>query len=115
MAKAVRKLTQTLRQFRDAADFPRIGLGMDLASTDHFLLRASQMVSQGMQRQEIADALKAPLEVKHNPANGRYYFCGRRVAVVACIDPDGTAVFITVLWASDRLWDLNPRPEREAA
>lgn len=115
MAKTRRKLAATLRTLPDAESWPEIGLGMDLFSTDHFLERVALMLRQGMTREDIADALRNPIEVKSNPDRERLYYCGRRVAVVVGVHGPDVFDFVTVLWASERLWEQNPRPEKEAA
>lgn len=115
MAKTRRKLAQTLRNLPDAEAWPRIGVGMDLLSTDHFRERVALMLHQGMTREDIADALSNPIEVKTRPDSERLFYCGRRVAVVVGVHGPDVIDFVTVLWASERLWELNPRPEKEAA
>lgn len=115
MGKAIRQLANDLRHLPDAETWPEIGLGVDINSTSHFLARADLMERQGMRREEIAEALSAPIEVKFSAWSSRFYYCGRRVAVVASLNGGGVVTFVTVLWATERLWAKNPRPEVEAA
>ena len=112
MAKKLRKLSSTLSRFPLAESWPTIGVGSDIKSIPHFLKRLVEMKAQGLSESEVGDALRSPLEVRYCPDRSRYYYIGRRAAVVVELRDRQVIAFVTVLWASDRLWKLNPREEQ---
>lgn len=101
-----------LAAFPEVFSAPRLELG-NYHAPDHFKERTRLMLGQGLRRPEITDAILHPETVRINPATGRWIYCHGRIGVVVQPPEHGVYVLITILWATDDLWEQNPRPERE--
>lgn len=75
-----------------------------------------------MQRQDgrasfrdLMETLACPVRVQWSEVHGSYVWVGARLAVPVRVRFDGSAVILSVLWATGELWSENPRPERAAS
>lgn len=106
--KARARRSDYLGQYLPATDPPKLG-GYRLCRTQHFTDRCDLMIDQGMTVAEVHAALMVPDQVLAGVGD-RFLYCSGRIAVVIEVDEVATAV--TCLWATNELWEQNPRADR---
>lgn len=111
--KDVRSRTDPLRSAVERAGAPRIDprhLAMSKHATDRFELMAAQA---RLQRAEVADALQFPEQVLWSPLHESWLWVRGRIIIAVVVDDNGTTIIRTILWATEDLWEQNPRPPKE--
>ncbi|MGX9346599.1 hypothetical protein [Microbacterium sp. KNMS] len=64
---------------------------------------------------DLMATLACPVRVVWSETHGSWVWVGGRLAVPVRVRADGSAVILSVLWATGDLWAENPRPERVAS
>lgn len=111
--KDIRSSTDPLRSAVERANPPTIApeaLTMSRHATERFTLMASQV---RLARAEVTDALLWPERVMWSPLHESWMWVRGRIIVAAAINEDGSTVIRTILWATEDLWEQNPRPSKE--
>lgn len=82
-----------------------------VVATHHFKERMKLMRSQGLHVDEVLEAITSPEEVRLSV--DRFLFCKDRVVVVIANPKPGEQLhpLVSILWATDDMWALNPREE----
>lgn len=114
-AKDVRSRTDPLRSAMKRDGAPPIDvahLAMSKHATDRFELMASQA---RLQREEIAHALQFPEQVLWSPLHESWMWVRGRIIVAVACDENGMTIIRTILWATEDLWEQNPRPPKETS
>lgn len=92
---------------------PNIDLERVVAS-DHAKERLRLMQSQRrVDLRDVLYALKLPERVLWAPRHNSWAWVRGDIAVPITFAADGSQVIRTVLWASEELWESNPRPEKK--
>ena len=103
---------ECLAAFPDVTGAPRLDVG-EYHAPSHFRDRLTLMRAQGLTASEVTGALLAPESVRYSEHTGRRIYCAGRIGVVVAPPEHGVHILITLLWATDALWEQNPRPEME--
>ncbi len=86
-----------------------------LALSRHARERFELMADQANLRAlELRDAVQYPERVLWSPMHCSWLWVRGRIIVAVVIGDDGAFVIRTLLWATEELWEQNPRPEPEA-
>lgn len=100
-----------LRGFEEDPNAPKLN---GARATGHFMKRFDLMADQAeLTIEEVREACLRPKGTYYSGERQRWAYESGRIIVVAG-HHGGQMRLVTVLWANQRLWDLNPRPEREA-
>lgn len=91
---------------------PRLEAG-EYEPSKHFLEMFQWMRGQGLRSSEVTAAVLAPESVRVADGNADWLYCHGRIAVAVGKPEGNTYPLVTVLWATDELWEQNPRPEKE--
>lgn len=65
---------------------------------------------EGLEPSELRDAVTYPEQVLWSPVHDSWMWVRGRVIVAICIGDDATCIIRTILWATEDLWERNPRP-----
>lgn len=86
----------------------------NLVASDHAKERLTLMRRQvrDLTFAEILQAIRDPQRVMWSHPHRSWIWVGERIAVAVTITPEGVSVIRTLLWATEQLWEDNPRPER---
>ncbi|WP_295105105.1 hypothetical protein [uncultured Microbacterium sp.] len=107
-----RSSTDPLRSAVTRDDPPTIdpdSLSMSRHANERFTLMSSQV---RLARAEVTDALLWPERVMWSPLHESWMWVRGRLIVAAAINDDGSTVIRTILWATEDLWEQNPRPPK---
>lgn len=108
-----RSVSDPLRSAVKRANPPTIDpqtVTMSRHATERLELMSSQT---RLARSEVDDALVWPEQVMWSPLHESWMWVRGRVIVAAAINEDGSTVIRTILWATEDLWEQNPRPTKE--
>lgn len=100
-----------IERFPEAQTWDRLEHS-DFYVTKHCKDRIAHMRGQGLTTAEISAAILTPETVRAH--DGKLLYCAGRLAVVVGKRANGKYPLITALWATEELWELNPRPEKVA-
>ncbi|MFV0432837.1 MAG: hypothetical protein ACK5LO_02470 [Leucobacter sp.] len=95
----------------EAGTYPVMSAMTAVQTCPHFEERYRLMLGQGMKKQDVEDALARPVTVRRHPTSRNLYYCGETVAIVVTEITDSIVRCVTPLWATEELWEENPRPE----
>lgn len=96
-----------------ASGHPELDLELVVAS-DHAKERLRLMQSQRrIDMRDVLYAMKIPEKVLWSPKHATWVWVRGDIAVPVSFTPQGAQVIRTILWASDDLWESNPRPEKK--
>lgn len=84
----------------------------DFYVSKHCRERFELMRGQGLRSSELVAAILTP-EIVRMSSGRTLLYCAGRIAVAVGKRVNGKYPLVTVLWATDELWELNPRPEKE--
>ena len=110
-----RSRTDPLRSAVERPNPPTIvpeALTMSRHANERFELMSTQM---RLVRAEVTDALLWPERVMWSPLHESWMWVRGRIIVAAAINDDGSTVIRTILWATEDLWEQNPRPPKDDA
>lgn len=111
--KDTRSRTDPLRSAVKRTGAPTIVVG-HLALSKHAADRFELMASQArLDRTEVHDALQYPEQVLWSPLHKSWLWVRGRIIVAVVPDENGTTVIRTILWATEDLWEQNPRPPKD--
>lgn len=97
-----------LEAFPIAHTWPDLNEG-DFYVTKHGRERLAHMRDQGLVMREIHAAVFAPETVRKH--GGNLIYCSGRIGVVIGGREQGKHPLVSVLWATDDLWEQYPRPD----
>lgn len=60
---------------------------------------------------EVTDALRFPERILFSPIHESWLWVRGRVIIAAAATEDGMTLVRTILWATEDLWEQNPRPK----
>ncbi|WP_147251197.1 hypothetical protein [Microbacterium sp. H6] len=113
--KDTRSRTDPLRSAVKRAGAPAIAVG-HLAMSKHANDRFELMAAQARLHQtEVRDALQFPEQVLWSPLHESWLWVRGRIIVAVVLDENGMTIIRTILWATEDLWEQNPRPPKEDA
>lgn len=111
--KDTRSRTDPLRSAVKRTGAPTIvvaHLAMSKHATDRFELMATQA---RLDRTEVHDALHYPEQVLWSPLHKSWLWVRGRIIVAVVPDENGMTIIRTILWATEDLWEQNPRPPKD--
>ena len=85
-----------------------------LSMSKHATARFELMTRQArLAAGEVADALRFPERVVWSPIHESWMWVRGRIIVAAIVDETEQTLIRTILWATEDLWEQNPRPGKE--
>jgi len=108
-----RSITDPLRSAVVRENPPTISpeaLTMSRHANERFALMSSQV---RLARAEVTDALLWPERIMWSPLHESWMWVRGRLIVAAAVNDDGSTVIRTILWATEDLWEQNPRPPKD--